>query len=390
MREDRGSRVVTVRASRNMRETRDDHIGPECADHAHHVAEHFLLSPFRETFIGRFAVAEIHRAGEELFATIDPPCFEQFLRTNDPERITKLRSDQVLSAFAAREAQVCRAHFPAIREPRDQPRVLIIGMRGDVQHAAQNVELLHAVQDLASVRLPGRALRKRSDRKSEAKKGDQVHPETADRHGAEITEPRGEDAVAPLRTMDLWLVLEVIAVAGNLAYTVLMMLNKRIGWLFGIAASSIGAAIFLHQHVYAQVGLNIFYMVMGIYGWLHWGRGVKGELPITRRNVIFHMAVTTIAIFTAGLLAWLLQQFPDPQHTELDGFVTGLSFIATWLLARRILENWVYWIVADAFGIWLYLLLGLYWYAGLFAIYVVLSIAGLIRWSREMREAPDE
>lgn len=190
--------------------------------------------------------------------------------------------------------------------------------------------------------------------------------------------------------MDLWLVLEVIAVAGNLAYTVLMMLNKRIGWLFGIAASSIGAAIFLHQHVYAQVGLNIFYMVMGIYGWLHWGRGVKGELPITRRNVIFHMAVTTIAIFTAGLLAWLLQQFPDPQHTELDGFVTGLSFIATWLLARRILENWVYWIVADAFGIWLYLLLGLYWYAGLFAIYVVLSIAGLIRWSREMREAPDE
>ncbi len=189
--------------------------------------------------------------------------------------------------------------------------------------------------------------------------------------------------------MDIWLLLEVIAVAGNLAYTIYMMLNKRIGWLFGIVASSIGTFIFLHQTVYAQVGLQIFYVAMGVYGWWSWGRKDGRELPISRRPLLFHVAIILIGIIFTGAIAYGLMQLPDAQHVRLDGFVTGFSLLATWMLARRILENWAYWIIADAFGIWLYILLGLYWYAGLYAIYVVLSIIGLVRWSNELKRAKD-
>ena len=185
--------------------------------------------------------------------------------------------------------------------------------------------------------------------------------------------------------MDPWLLLEVIAVAGNLAYTVLMMLNKRIGWLFGIAASSIGTAIFFHQDVMAQVGLNVFYAAMGIYGWFSWGRKNVDELPITRRKIPFHLAIVAIGIVATILIVQLLDLYPQPRFQVADAFVTGFSLLATWMLARRILENWGYWIVTDTVAIWLYLQIGLNWYAGLYAVYVVLSVIALIRWVKEWR-----
>jgi nicotinamide mononucleotide transporter len=185
--------------------------------------------------------------------------------------------------------------------------------------------------------------------------------------------------------LDQWLVLEVLAVAGNLTYTIYMMLNRRIGWLFGIVASLLGAVLFFEQRVYAQVALNLFYMAMGAYGWWSWGRRKGEELPISRQRPSFHLGI----LVAGGMLAWLLAQvlahLPGAQHVQLDGFVTGISLLATWMLARRMLENWAYWILADAFGIWLYGLLGLYWYAGLYAVYVVLSIIGLVRWHGEWK-----
>ncbi len=188
---------------------------------------------------------------------------------------------------------------------------------------------------------------------------------------------------------DQWLLLEVLAVAGNLVYTVFMMLNRRVGWLFGIAASSIGIFIFMHQSVFAQAALNLFYVIMGVYGWWSWGRKGGMELPITRRPFIFHIGIMIVGAVATWLIAKGLAMLPGSQHVLLDGFVTGFSLLATWMLARRILENWGYWIMADAFAIWLYIQLDLYWYAGLFAIYVILSIMGLIRWRNEWKRSEE-
>lgn len=184
-----------------------------------------------------------------------------------------------------------------------------------------------------------------------------------------------------------WTAIEAAAAAGNLAYTVLMLYERRVGWLFGIGASGLGVALFLHQQVYAQAALNGFYMVVGAYGWWSWGKDDNGELPISRRPLPFHLSIIGMGtVLTLGLAAGL-KLLPDARFTGLDGFATAFSLLATWMLARKVLENWAYWIVADAVAIVLYMLLGLWWYAALYIIYVGLSASALVRWHRSWEAA---
>ncbi|MBL7963606.1 MAG: nicotinamide mononucleotide transporter [Flavobacteriales bacterium] len=185
----------------------------------------------------------------------------------------------------------------------------------------------------------------------------------------------------------MWQGIEAVAALGNLTYTVLMLYERRVGWLFGIVASALGVALFLHQQVFAQVALNAFYVGMGVYGWWSWGRNGGVQLPITRRPWPFHTALLLGGTLLTGLLAWALLKLPDAQHTTLDGFATSFSLLATWMLARKILENWAYWILADLVAILLYVLLGMWWYVGLYAVYVVLSASALVRWHREWKAA---
>lgn len=182
-----------------------------------------------------------------------------------------------------------------------------------------------------------------------------------------------------------WHVLEAVAAVGNLAYTLLMLYEKRIGWIFGLVASLLGAALFMHQHVYAQAALSMYYVVMAVYGWWSWGRPGANELPISRRRLPFHVVLILIGLAVAVVFSFGLQLLPGSQLTELDGFVTAFSLLATWMLARKILENWTYWIVTDIAAIVLYYMLGLYWYAGLYAVYVLISASALVRWTRTWR-----
>ena len=188
-------------------------------------------------------------------------------------------------------------------------------------------------------------------------------------------------------TVHSWQMLEAVAAVGNLAYTVLMMNEKRVGWLFGITASSIGVVLFMHQQVYAQVGLSAYYVVMGVYGGWSWGKGDSGVLPISRRPPSFHLAIIGLGtVLTLGLAA-ALKLLPEARFTGLDGFATAFSLLATWMLARKVLENWAYWIVADAVAIVLYVMLGMWWYVGLYVIYVGLSTSALVRWHRSWKVA---
>ena len=187
--------------------------------------------------------------------------------------------------------------------------------------------------------------------------------------------------------LEPWSVLEAVAAGGNLAYTVLMLYERRVGWIFGIAASGLGIALFMHQHVYAQVLLSAYYVGMGVYGWWFWGRTNGQERPITRRGPRFHAAVLLGGAALALLATWVLDQLPGAQYTGLDGPATAFSLLATWMLARKLLENWAYWILADTVAIALYVLIGMYWYAALYAIYVAISAVALVRWHREWRAA---
>ena len=182
-----------------------------------------------------------------------------------------------------------------------------------------------------------------------------------------------------------WITIEALAAAGNLAYTVLMLYERRVGWLFGIVASAMGIALFLHQLVYAQAALCGYYLVMGAYGWWSWkGDGAK-QIPITRRDARFHAGMILAGGASALVLSWALSLLPDARFIGLDGFATSFSLLATWMQARKILENWAYWIAADLVAIALYALLGMWWYAALYAIYVAISASALVRWAKQVK-----
>ena len=139
--------VLPVPVPRRAREAQNHHIRTEPANHPHHIGKDAFAPPFGERLFGRFGKPEVDGAREELFRAIDPPGRQQFLRADQPQQIALLGTNQVLPAFAAGQRQVPRAHVAAARVVGQNRGILIVGVRGDHQHAAQHRQLLQRLLD---------------------------------------------------------------------------------------------------------------------------------------------------------------------------------------------------------------------------------------------------
>lgn len=180
-----------------------------------------------------------------------------------------------------------------------------------------------------------------------------------------------------------WLAAELTAVVLNLGFTVLIMIEKRAGWVLGFMASCISVVLYQHNRAWAMTTLNVFYAVMAVYGWWSWGGGAEGR--IQRKPLLFHALLLVAGLVMAGALGWSLDRWVHGAHPYLDAFITVFAFIATWMMARRLLENWIWWVIGDVVAVYFNHLLGLRWYALLNIAYIILSMAGLWRWSRAYR-----
>lgn len=184
-----------------------------------------------------------------------------------------------------------------------------------------------------------------------------------------------------LISLDPLLLPELAAVVLNVAFTLCIAWQKRIGWLLGFVAGCIGVGLYALAHTWAMTVLNGYYVVMAVYGWWSWRR--DGDERIHRQRWIFHAAVVPAGLVLAYALALVLGQYLDGRFPHLDAFVTVFSFIATWMMARKYITNWYYFIAADAVAIYLNWRIGYMGYAALNAIYLVLSVVGLLRWGRQ-------
>src|SRR5690606_34066802 len=120
----------------------------EAADHPHDIREDLLSAPDLERLVRGLRVSEISSAREELAASVDAARGEQLLRAYDSQAVPELRTDEVLAAVAAREREVGRVDLRAQRPVGNQARVLVVRMRGDVESAAQILQLLERPEDL--------------------------------------------------------------------------------------------------------------------------------------------------------------------------------------------------------------------------------------------------
>lgn len=175
-------------------------------------------------------------------------------------------------------------------------------------------------------------------------------------------------------------ILEWASVVLNVAFTLCIAWEKRMGWALGFVASAIGAGLYALAHTWAMSALNVYYVLMAVYGWWSWGR--TKEERITSQRWVLHAVVVPAALVLAYGVAALLGQFLNGSYPQLDAFVTVFSFIATWMMARKYISTWYYFIVADAMSIWLNWRIGYVGFAALNAVYLVLSVIGLVKWGR--------
>lgn len=183
--------------------------------------------------------------------------------------------------------------------------------------------------------------------------------------------------------------IEVLGVVTSLIY--LYFSVRQIIWLwpFGILSSALFIWIFFSSRFYADMGLQVYYVGISIYGWIYWLGGSNRDSPreklaVTRisRKQIWMLALIGMALFFG--IVTILKFFTDSDVPWGDGFTTAASIVATWMLARKILEHWLVWILVDFVAAALYFYKGLHPSFVLYVIYAVIAVLGYIQWKREL------
>ncbi len=183
---------------------------------------------------------------------------------------------------------------------------------------------------------------------------------------------------------------EVAAVLLAIAYLLLVIRQNILCWAVALASVLIYLVIFYNAQLYMESVLQIFYAAMAVYGWYHWRYGgIEHQgLPIVTWRLRHHaIAIGGILGLTMGF-GWALSA-TGAAFPYLDSFTTVAAVITTFMVARKVLENWAYWFVIDSLSIYLYVSRELYLTAGLFVLYLVMILIGFRCWWREWRaEAP--
>jgi nicotinamide mononucleotide transporter len=186
--------------------------------------------------------------------------------------------------------------------------------------------------------------------------------------------------------------VEILGVVFSLLYLYFSIRQNILLWPMGIISALLYMVVFYQSKFYADMGLNGYYFIISIYGWILWsdkkGKG-KDAFRVSRlgvRQAIF-LAIITLGAF-AGI-GMILVHFTDSPIPYWDAFTTAVSFTATWMLARKILEHWILWIVVDLVSMGLYLYRGLYPTMVLFAIYTTMAVIGFIQWKKTLQTITD-
>jgi nicotinamide mononucleotide transporter len=180
------------------------------------------------------------------------------------------------------------------------------------------------------------------------------------------------------------LLLELTAVVFAIAYLVLAVRENIFCWFAAGISTFIFLYIFWDVKLYMESGLQVYYLAMAVFGWYQWRRAKDGSTSLqismwSMRQHLVALALIALLTFTSG---YLLNSGTDARLPYLDSFTTWASVVTTYMVTRKILENWIYWLVIDSISIYLYIDRELYFTAILFAVYIVIIYFGWFSWSK--------
>jgi nicotinamide mononucleotide transporter len=182
--------------------------------------------------------------------------------------------------------------------------------------------------------------------------------------------------------------IEVLGVITSLIYLYFSVRQSVLLWPFGFLSSALFIYIFYFNHLYADMSLQVYYLLISIYGWYHWAKGTSknnsDKLPVTRVKPVTAIALLIIFIVLWLSIAIILDHFTNSDVPWGDAFITAGSIIATWMLARKILEHWIIWILVDGVSVGLYLFKDMYPTVFLYFIYTVIAVYGFFHWKKDI------
>jgi nicotinamide mononucleotide transporter len=180
--------------------------------------------------------------------------------------------------------------------------------------------------------------------------------------------------------------LELVAAITG-AISVWLSVRQNIwSWPTAIVNVVLYAVVFWENKLYADMGLQVVYAVLSLYGWYEWRFGGEGrtELRVTRTPRQLGALLTLIAAVGSALLGTLLRHTTDAALPFMDSFLSSTSLVAQWMMTRKLLENWLVWIFVDVLYVGMFLFKGLYLTAGLYAVFLALAVRGYLEWRRSI------
>lgn len=146
--------------------------------------------------------------------------------------------------------------------------------------------------------------------------------------------------------------------------------------------------VFFQTKFYADMSLQFYYVFISIYGWINWKGGNQAdgeELPVGKTSMRLWLQLIAVTIVIYFIYYFVLIKFTDSTIPKADSLVGALSIVGTWMLARKLIENWLIWIIADGLCVGLYVYKGLFPTVILFVIYTIMSVDGYWQWKKTLK-----
>lgn len=196
--------------------------------------------------------------------------------------------------------------------------------------------------------------------------------------------------------------LEFLEITGTVVGLIYLWLEYRASiylWIAGIVMPAIYIFVYYDAGLYADFGINIYYLIAAVYGWFFWmwGRrkrkeypaggettGKPKDLPIVHTPGRCYLPLLLVFIASFIGIAWILINYTDSNVPWLDSFTTALSIVGMWMLARKYIEQWFAWVLVDIVCFGLYIYKDLYFTSALYGLYSIIAIFGYFKWKKIM------
>ena len=180
--------------------------------------------------------------------------------------------------------------------------------------------------------------------------------------------------------------LEIVAAIVGVVSVSLSVRQNIWSWPTAIVNVSLYVIVFYEAKLYADMGLQVVYIALSLYGWYQWlyGGANHSELPVTRIRARTGVILAAIGVAATALLGTVLHGHTNAALPFLDSATTATSLVAQWMMTRKLLENWMVWIAVDVVYVGMFIYKSLYVTAVLYAIFLGLAVAGHRQWKRSL------